>query len=112
MLSIFGGPTWSLSGVTPGELHGNAQIVVDGKLFALQHLWPGKAVGLHNRCAAVPHGLAQRATRVDRPVQAHRGKQRAEEHLRISVAAFRQEWHPAARLLLDLGHGFVVQQVW
>lgn len=95
--------------MTRGELHRNAQIVVDGKLLALQHLRPGKAVGLHDRSAAVPHRLAQRPAGVDGPVQAHWSKKRAEEHLRVSVASLCQKRHPAARLLLDLRHGLVVQ---
>lgn len=104
-------PTWRLGGVIPGELHGDAEVVVDGELVAGQHLWPGKAVGLHHRSAAVPHGLAQRAARVDGPVQAHGRKERAQEHLRVGVAPLGQEGHPAAGLLLHLRHGLVVQQV-
>ncbi|TNN75264.1 Golgin subfamily A member 7B [Liparis tanakae] len=71
----------------------------------------GEAIGLHHRSTAVPHSLTQRAAGIDGPVQAHRCKQRAQEHLGISMAALGQEGHPAARLLLDLGHGLVIQEV-
>lgn len=104
-------PTWWLGCVVPSKLHGDAEVVIDGKLITGQHLWPGKAVGLHHWSAAVPHGLTQRAAGIDGPVQAHRCKQRAQEHLGIGVAPFGQEGHPAAGLLLHLWHGLVVQKV-
>lgn len=104
-------PTWWLGRVVPSELHGDAEVVIDGKLIAGQHLWPGEAVGLHHRSTAVPHGFTQRAAGIDGPVQTHRCKQRAQEDLGISMAPFGQEGHPAARLLLDFWHGLVVQEV-
>lgn len=97
--------------MVPRELHGNAEVVIDGELVAGQHLWPGKAVGLHHRSTAVPHSLAQRAAGIDGPVQTHWCKQRAQEHLRVSMAPLGQEGHPAARLLLDFWHCLVVQEV-
>lgn len=94
-----------------GELHGDAEVIINGKLITGQHLWPGEAVGLHHWSAAVPHGLAQRAAGVDGPVQAHGRKQRAQEDLGVGVATLGQEGHPAAGLLLDLCHGLVVEEV-
>lgn len=101
--------TWWLGRMVPSELHGDAEVVINGKLIAGQHLWPGEAVGLHHGSTAVPHGLTQRAAGIDGPVQAHWCKQRAQEHLGISMAPFGQEGHPAARLLLDFWHGLVIQ---
>lgn len=103
--------TWWLGGVVPCELHGDAEVVINGELFAGQHLWPGEAVGLHHRRTAVPHSLAQRAAGIDGPVQAHGCKQRAQEHLCVSVASLGQEGHPASRLLLHFWHGLVIQEV-
>lgn len=105
-------PTWWLGGVVPSELHGDAEVVINGKLITGQHLWPGEAIGLHDRSTAVPHCLAQRSAWIDGPVQAHGCKQRAQEDLGVSMAALGQEGYPAARLLLDFWHGLVVQQVW
>lgn len=105
------GPTWWLGCVVGGELHGDAEVIINGKLITGQHLWPGEAVGLHHRSAAVPHRLAQRAAGVDGPVQAHGRKQRTQEDLGVGMATLGQEGHPAASLLLDLGHGLVVQEV-
>lgn len=45
--------------MVPGELHGDAQVVINGELVAGQHLRPGKAVGLHHWSTAVPDSLAQ-----------------------------------------------------
>lgn len=104
-------PTWWLGRLVPSELHGNAEVVINWKLIAGQHLRPGEAIGLHHRSTAVPHSLTQRAAGIDGPVQAHRCKQRAQEDLGIGVAPFGQEGHPAARLLLHLWHGLVVQEV-
>lgn len=68
-------PTWWLSRVVAGELHGDAQVVVNGEFIAGQHLWPREAVGLHHWSTTVPHSLTQRAARIDGPVQAHWCKQ-------------------------------------
>lgn len=97
--------------MVPSELHGDAEVVIDGELVAGQHLWPGEAIGLHHRGTTVPHGFAQRAARIDGSVQANWCKQRAKEDLGVSMAPFGQEGHPTARLLLDFWHGLVVQEV-
>jgi len=93
-----------------GLRHSNAHFVLR-KLVAGEHLRPGEAERLHDGDAAVPHGLAQPAARVDGPLQAHGRKQRAEEKLRAWVAVLVHQGHPAAGLLLHLRHGFVLQQV-
>ena len=95
-------PTGRRRGVVGGELHGDAQVVVDGELVAGQHVGPGEPVGLHDRGAAVPHRLAQRPARVDGPVQAHGRKQRAQKLLCIPMAKFGHERQPGRRLLLGL----------
>lgn len=66
---------WWLSGVVPGKLHGDAEVVINRELITGQHLWPGEAVGLHHRSTAVPDSLAQRPAWVDGPVQTHGCKQ-------------------------------------
>lgn len=104
-------PTWRLGRVVGSELHGDAEVIINGKLITGQHFWPGEAVGLHHWSAAVPYGLAQRAAGIDGPVQAHGREQRTQEDLGVGVAALGQQGHPAASLLLHLGHGLVVQQV-
>lgn len=93
-----------------GCRHGNAHFTF-GKLVTGEHLRPGEAEGLHDGGAAVPHGLAHPAARVDRPLQAHGSKERAQEDLRVRVAVLVHQRHPAAGLLLHLGHGLVLQQV-
>lgn len=97
--------------MVPSELHGDAEVIINGELVAGQHLWPGEAIGFHHRSAAVPDSFAQRAARIDGSVQTHRCKERAQEHLRISVAPLCQKWHPAARLVFDFWHDLVVQEV-
>lgn len=93
-----------------GVRHGNAHVVL-GKLVTGEHLRPREAKRLHDGGAAVPHGLAQPPARVNGPLQAHGRKERAEEDLRSRVAVLVHQGHPAAGLLLRLGHGFVLQQV-
>ena len=93
-----------------GLRHGDAHVVL-GKLVAGEHLRPGEAERLHDGGASIPHGLAQPAARVDGPLQAQGRKERAQEDLRARVAALVHQGHPAAGLLLRLGHGFVLQQV-
>lgn len=93
-----------------GLRHGDAHIVL-GKLVTGEHLRPGEAERLHDGDAAVSHGLAQPAARVDGPLQTHGRKERAEEDLRARVAVLVYQRHPAAGLLLHLGHGLVLQQV-
>lgn len=104
-------PTWWLGCMVGSELHGDAEVIVNGKLITGQHLWPGEAIGLHHWSAAVPHCFAQRAAGIDGPVQAHGRKQRTQEDLGVSVATLGQEGHPAASLLLDLCHSLMVQEV-
>lgn len=93
-----------------GLRHGNAHVVL-GKLVTGEHLRPGEAERLHDGGAAVPHGLAQPPARVNGPLQAHGRKERAEEDLRARVAVLVHQGHPAAGLLLRLGHRLVLQQV-
>lgn len=68
-------PTWWLGRMVPSELHGDAEVVINGELITGQHLWPGEAIGLHHRSTTVPHSLTQRTTGIDGPVQAHWCKQ-------------------------------------
>lgn len=100
----FGG----LGGV--GLRHGDADVVLR-ELVAREHLRPREAERLHDGDAAVTHGLAQPAARVDGPLQTHGREERAQEDLRAGVAVLVHQGHPAAGLLLHLGHGFVLQQV-
>lgn len=51
--------TWSWRHLLAGELLWDAEVIVIGELVALQHLGPGEAVRLHDRGAAVAHGLAE-----------------------------------------------------
>lgn len=103
--------TWSRGGLVPSKLHGDTQIIINRKLITGQHLWPREPIGFHNGGTAIPHGLTQRAARVDGPVQTHWGEKGTQEHLCICVAPLGEERHPATRLLFDLRHGLVVQQV-
>lgn len=93
------------------ELHGDAEVIVKGKLVAIEHLRPGEAIGFHHRSAGVTHHLAQGTARIDGPVETDGRKEGAEEHLCVGVAPLSQEGHPAAGLLLDLRHGFMLQEV-
>lgn len=97
--------------MVPSELHGDAEVVINGELIAGQHLWPGESIGFHHWSTTVPHSFTQRAAGIDGPVQTHRCKERAEEDLGVSVAPFGEQRHPAARLLLDFWHGLVIQEV-
>lgn len=93
-----------------GRTHGDAHVVL-GELVAGEHLGPGEAERLHDGGAAVADRLAQPAARVDGVLQTDGGKEGAEEDLRALVAVLQHQRHPAARLLLDLGQGLVLQQV-
>lgn len=95
----------------PGELHRDAKIVINWEFVTLEHLRPGKAIGLHDRSTAVPDGFAQRAAGVNGPIQAHRSKQGAKKHLCVCMAALGQKGYPAACLLHHLRHGLMVQQI-
>lgn len=81
------------------------------ELVAGQHLGPGEAKGLHDGRACVSHLLAQPAAWVDGLIQANWGEQGAKEHLGTWVTVLVHKGHPAAGLLLDLGHGLVLQKV-
>ena len=59
----------------------DAEIVVRWKLVASQHVRPREAILEHAINAAGLHGLTEGAARPDRPVEADRCEQRAEEHL-------------------------------
>lgn len=100
--------TYRLGGFGGVGRHGNAHIVF-GKLVTDEHLWPRVAERLHDRGAAVPHSLAEPTARVDGAIQAHRGKERAEEDLCARVALLVHQRNPAAGLLLHLPHSFVFQ---
>lgn len=103
--------TWRWGDLTVPELDGDAELVVRGKLATVQHLGPGEAVGLHDGGAGVTHHLAEGAAGVDGPVEADRGEEGAEEELGVGVALLGEQGHPAAGLLLGLGHGLMLQQV-
>ncbi len=95
----------------PLRLADDAHVVVEGELVAVEHGRPGEAVVGHGPLAARLHLLAERPARVDRPLEADRREQGAEEELAVLVALDVEEGHPAGRLLAHLVHGVVVEQV-
>lgn len=106
-----GGLTLGLGGFGGiGRGHGDADVPL-GELVTLEHLGPVEAEELHDGLARVAHGLAEPAARVDGPVEADWREERAEEDLGADVAVLVEQGHPAAGLLLHLGHGLVLQQV-
>ena len=95
----------------PDTLAGDAHVVVQGELVAVQHGRPGKPVGLHPALTPSPDWLAERATGIDGSLQADRGEQRAEEELGVRVALDVQQGDPAHALLRHLVQGVVLHQV-
>lgn len=93
-----------------GGGHGDADIIL-GELVALEHLGPVESKELHDGLAGVAHGLTEPTARIDRPVQADGGKERTKEELGTEMTVLVEQGHPTAGLLLDLGHGLVVQEV-
>ena len=95
----------------PHTLTGDAHVVVQGELVAVQHGRPGKAVRLHPPLTASSDGLTQGATGVDGSLQTHRGEQGAEEELGVGVALDVQQGDPAHALLGHLMQRVVLHQV-
>jgi len=92
-------------------VHGNAHVAL-GKLATVEHLRPREPKRLHDGCTTVSDSLAKPAARVYGSFKAHGGEERAEEHLRAGVTGFVHQRNPAARLLLHLRYGFMVEQIW
>lgn len=93
---------------------GDAQVVVQGEPLAVQHLGPGEAERVHDGRAAVFDALAQGPARLDglvQVVQAHRSEQGAQELPGVRVTLLLNQRDPGRRLLQDLVHGFVAEQV-
>ena len=95
----------------PHALAGDAHVVVQRELVAVQHGRPGEAVRLHPPLAACPHSLAEGPAGVDRSLQAHGGEQGAEEQLGVGVALDVQQGDPAHALLGHLVQRVVLHQV-
>ena len=95
----------------PDTLAGDAHVVVQGELVAVQHGRPGKPVGLHPALTASPDWLAERPAGVDGSLQADRGEQGAEEELGVRVTLDVQQGDPAHALLRHLVQGVVLHQV-
>lgn len=96
--------------IAAGGVHRNAHIA-QGKLVTVEHFRPREPKRLHNRGTTVPDSLAQPAARIYGSFEAHRGEERAEEYLRAGVTGFVHQRNPAARLLLHLRYGFMLQQI-
>ena len=99
-------PTWFDVVLQP-----DTEVVIERELVTTQHLRPGEAVLEHASLAASLHVLAQRPARPDRPVETDRREERAEEQLRVGMAADVDERHPRLRLLARLADRVVVQQI-
>ena len=97
--------------LVPDALAGDAHVVVQGELVAVQHWRPGKAIGLHPALTARPDCLAQRAAGIDRSLQADWGEEGTEEELGVRVALDVQQGDPAHALLGHLVQGVVLHQV-
>ncbi len=96
--------------IAAGGVHRNAH-VAQGKLVTFKHFRPREPKRLHDRGTTVPDSLAQPAARIYGSFEAHRGEERAEEYLRAGVTGFVHQRNPAARLLLHLRDGFMLQQI-
>lgn len=93
---------------------GDAEVVVLGETITLEHVGPGETEGGHDWSAAVLHLHAERVAGLDdfvQVIEAHRGKERAQELLGVRVALLHDQGDPGARLLQHLLHGLVAQQV-
>lgn len=51
--------TWWLSSLAVSKLHSDAEVVVKGEFVAVEHVWPGKAIGLHDGRTRVAHNLTK-----------------------------------------------------
>ena len=92
----------------------DAQVIVEWEALAVQHLRPGEAERGHHGRAAVLDALAQRPARLYglvQVVQAHGGEEGAEELSRVGVTLLLHQRDPRRRLLQNLVHGFVPEQV-
>ena len=93
---------------------GDAQVVVGGEPSAVQHIRPWEPEGVHHRCAAVLNALTERPARLDRFVQVietNGGEKGAEKLSGVGVALLLHQRGPRGRLLQDLVHGLVAQEV-
>ena len=92
----------------------DAQVIVEWEALAVQHLRPGEAERGHHGRAAVLDALAQRPARLYglvQVVQAHGGEEGAEELSSVGVTLLLHQRDPRRRLLQNLVHGFVPEQV-
>ena len=95
----------------PHALAGDAHVVVQRELVAVQHGRPGEPVGLHPALAARPDGLAEGPAGVDGSLQADGGEEGAEEELGVGVTLDVEERDPAHALLGHLVQRVVLHQV-
>lgn len=107
------GTNWRVSvGFGGGSIIGcvDAHVILR-KLVAGEYMRPGEPECCHDGRAAITHIFTEPAARVDGSLHTHRGKQGAQQQLSAWVAVLMQQRHPAARLLLDLSHTLMLQQV-
>ncbi len=121
-----------------GGERSDAHVVIQREFVAAEHIGPRVAVSFHAAFASLSDALAESATRIDGPVETHGTvvvvdksgvrvecisiekrerheiiipEERAEEELRVGVAADVEEWDPRGRLLDDFGHRVVIQEI-
>jgi len=68
-------------------LNSDAEVVVDGKLLAAEHLWPREPVPQHQWFTSGLNDLAERSTRPDGVIEADWGKEGTEEDLGVWMAS-------------------------